>query len=97
MATYVLIPGAASSPWHWHLLDARLRERGHDVVAVDLPVDQDGAGLSEYADVVVETLRDRDVVAERGELVLVAHSFAGFTAPWSANECPWTCWCCSTP
>ncbi|MEV7357146.1 hypothetical protein [Kitasatospora sp. NPDC091276] len=34
MATYVLIPGAASGPWYRHLLEAELRRRGHDVVAV---------------------------------------------------------------
>ena len=37
MATYVLIHGAADSGWFWHLLEAELRRRGHDVVAPDLP------------------------------------------------------------
>ena len=52
-----------------------LRERGHDVVAVDLPCDDESAGLSEYADTVVEAIGDR------GDLVVVAHSLGGFTAP----------------
>lgn len=59
MATYVLIPGAGASPWHWHLLAVELRERGHDVVAVDLPCDDESAGLSEYADTVVDAIGDR--------------------------------------
>lgn len=43
MAGYVLIPGAASGPWYRHLLEAELRGQGHDVVAVDLPCDEDSA------------------------------------------------------
>jgi hypothetical protein len=49
-ATCVLIHGAGDSGWYWHLVDRKLRERGHDVVVMDLPVDDDAAGLSQYAD-----------------------------------------------
>ena len=35
-ATYVLIHGAGDSGWYWHLVDAKLRERGHDVVVMDV-------------------------------------------------------------
>jgi pimeloyl-ACP methyl ester carboxylesterase len=34
--TYVLIPGAGGSAWYWHLVEAELLQRGHDVVVVDL-------------------------------------------------------------
>jgi pimeloyl-ACP methyl ester carboxylesterase len=51
MATYVLIHGAADSAWYWHLVEPELRKRGHDVVAVDLPCDDDSAGLADYADI----------------------------------------------
>ena len=44
MATYVLIHGAASDSWYWHLVVPELRARGHDVVAPDLPSDDDSAG-----------------------------------------------------
>src|ERR687891_733565 len=37
MTTYVLIHGAASDSWYWHLVVPQLRARGHDVVAPDLP------------------------------------------------------------
>jgi pimeloyl-ACP methyl ester carboxylesterase len=73
--TYVLVPGAGGSAWYWHRLEAELRRRGHDVVAVDLPSDDDSAGIPEYADVVVRATGDRSNV------VLVAQSMAGFTAP----------------
>ncbi|MCO6008668.1 alpha/beta hydrolase [Actinoallomurus purpureus] len=82
MATFVLIPGAASGPEYWHLLTAELRRRGHDVVAVDLPCEDDSAGLSEYADAVVRQTRDR------ADLTLVAHSFGGFTAPLACERVP---------
>jgi pimeloyl-ACP methyl ester carboxylesterase len=75
MATYVLIHGAGSDSWYWHLVVPELRRRGHDVVAVDLPCDDDSAGLSEYTDTVV------DAIGDRTDLVLVAQSLGGFTAP----------------
>jgi pimeloyl-ACP methyl ester carboxylesterase len=82
MATYVLIHGAADSAWYWHLVDAELRERGHDVVAVDLPCDDDSAGWSEYADAVV------DAIGDRTDLVVVAQSLGGFTAPLVCDRVP---------
>ncbi len=75
MATYVLIHGAGDVGWYWHLVEAELRERGHDVVAPDLPCDDDSAGLSEYADTVV------DAIGDRSNLIVVAQSLGGFTAP----------------
>lgn len=45
------------------------------MIAVDLPGGDEAAGLGEYADIVVEAIGDRTGV------VLVAQSFAGFTAP----------------
>jgi pimeloyl-ACP methyl ester carboxylesterase len=75
MATYVLIPGAGDSAWSWGFVASALRDRGHDAIAVDLPCDDDAAGLKEYADTVV------DVIGDRSDLVVVAHSLGGFTAP----------------
>jgi pimeloyl-ACP methyl ester carboxylesterase len=75
MTTFVLIPGAGGNAWYWHLLVDELTDRGHDAVAVDLPADDDTAGLAEYADAVVEAIGDRT------DLVVVAQSMAGFTAP----------------
>jgi pimeloyl-ACP methyl ester carboxylesterase len=75
VATYAIVPGAGDQGWHWHLVEAELRERGHDVVAVDLPCEDESAGLAEYTDTVVASVGDRT------ELVVVAHSLGGFTAP----------------
>ena len=73
--TYALVPGAGGAAWYWHRVEAELRRRGRDVVAVDLPADDDAAGLAEYADAVV------NAVVGRADVVLVAQSMAGFTAP----------------
>jgi pimeloyl-ACP methyl ester carboxylesterase len=72
---YVLIHGASSDSWYWHRVIPRLRARGHDVVAPDLPIDDDSAGLTEYADTVV------DAIGNRRDLVVVAQSMGGFTGP----------------
>jgi pimeloyl-ACP methyl ester carboxylesterase len=80
--TYVLIPGAGGSAWYWHLVDSELRQRGHDVVVVDLPADDDAAGLPEYTDVVIEA------VGERTDLVLVAQSMGAYTAPLVCERLP---------
>jgi hypothetical protein len=82
MATYVLIHGAGDVASSWELVAAELRQRGHDVVAVDLPSEDESAGLSEYADTVV------DAVGDRTELVVVAHSLGGYTAPLVCERLP---------
>jgi pimeloyl-ACP methyl ester carboxylesterase len=75
MATFVLIHGAGDVGWYWHLVEVELRLRGHDTVAPDLPCDDDSAGLPEYVDAVVQAIGDRI------DLVVVAQSLGGFTAP----------------
>ena len=82
MATYVLIHGAGDAGWYWHLVAAELRGRGHDAVAPDLPCDDDSAGLSDYADTVL------DAIGDRGELVVVAQSAGAFTAPLVCERAP---------
>jgi pimeloyl-ACP methyl ester carboxylesterase len=76
MTTFVLIPGAGGAAWYWHRVEAELRGRGHDVVAVDLPAADDAAGLPEYTDTVVAAMGDSS-----GDIVLVAQSLGGFVAP----------------
>lgn len=82
MATFVLIHGAGDVGWSWHLVEAELRVRGHDVVAPDLPCEDETKGLTETADVVV------DEIGDRRDLVVVGHSFGGFTAALVADRLP---------
>jgi pimeloyl-ACP methyl ester carboxylesterase len=80
MTTFVLIPGAGGAAWVWSRVAPLLEEAGHDVLAIDLPADDETAGLTEYADVVVTAIGDRD------DVVLVAGSLGGFTAPLVAER-----------
>ena len=85
MATFVFIPGAGSDSWYWHRVVPLIEAAGHDTVAVDLPCDDDSAGLAEYTDAVVDAIGDR---AGRDDLVLVAQSMGGFTAPLVCERVP---------
>ena len=69
----MLIHGGGGSAWDWHLVAPELR--GHDPVAVDLPSEDASAGWWDYADVVAEA------VGDRSDVIVVAHSLGGFTAP----------------
>ena len=73
--TYVLIPGAGGDGWQWHLVVRELERRGHAAIPITLPAGDDDAGWQEYADAVV------DAVGGARDLVIVAQSLAGFTAP----------------
>ena len=84
MATYVLIHGAGSDSWYWHLVAPKLRALGHEVVAPDLPCDDDAAGLQDYADTVV------DAIGDRRELIVVAQSLGAFTATLVCDRLPVT-------
>jgi pimeloyl-ACP methyl ester carboxylesterase len=82
MASYALIHGGGDVGWYWHLVESELRERGHEVVAPDLPCEDESAGWSEYANAVIEAIGDRENV------VVVAQSLGGFTAPIVAERRP---------
>jgi pimeloyl-ACP methyl ester carboxylesterase len=82
MATFVLIHGAGDVGWYWHLVERELRARGHEVVAPDLPCDDDDAGLVEYADAVIAAMRNaRDPI-------VVAQSLGAFTAVLVCDRVP---------
>lgn len=78
----MLIHGAGDVGWCWHRVEAELRARGHDVVAPDLPGNDESLELDAYADAVVAA------VGDRRDLIVVAHSFGGFTAPLVAVRLP---------
>jgi pimeloyl-ACP methyl ester carboxylesterase len=82
MATFVFIHGAGSTGGDWRLVTPELRRRGHDVVAPDLPCEDESAGLAEYAGTVVAAIGDRT------DLVVVGHSLGGFTAPLVCDRLP---------
>lgn len=73
--TFGLIPGAGGDAWYWHRLVPELEDRGHHPVPIDLPAEDDTAGLTDYVEVVVAALGDADPV------VIVAQSMGGLAAP----------------
>jgi alpha-beta hydrolase superfamily lysophospholipase len=75
LGTYALIPGAGGDPWEWHRLVHELASRGQEAIAIRLPAEDDAAGWSEYADAVT------DAIGNRTDVILVASSMGGFTAP----------------
>ncbi len=82
MSRFVLIPGAGGAGWYWHLVVDLLRQAGHEAIAVDLPGDDPAAGLPEYTATVVGAIGSHD------DVVLVAQSLGGFTAPLVAGKVP---------
>ncbi|MFD2079160.1 Alpha/beta hydrolase family protein [Actinopolymorpha cephalotaxi] len=83
MATFVLIHGGGDVGWAWHLVEAELRARGHDTVAPDLPCEDDSADLDAFAGAVLAAVGD---LRDRRDLVVVGHSYGGFTAPLVADR-----------
>jgi pimeloyl-ACP methyl ester carboxylesterase len=81
MATFVLIPGAGGISWYWHRLVPLLEDAQHEAIAVDLPGDDAQAGLSVYAERVLEQIGTR-------EAILVAQSLGGFTAALACQAAP---------
>jgi pimeloyl-ACP methyl ester carboxylesterase len=79
---FILIPGAGGIAWYWHRLTPLLEAAGHDAIPVDLPGDDPKASLNDYADVVVAA------IGERRDVILVAQSLGGFTAPLVCERAP---------
>jgi pimeloyl-ACP methyl ester carboxylesterase len=77
---FVLVPGAGGAAWYWHRVVPLLERAGHEAMAVDLPGDDENAGLPEYAALVLAATRGAD------DVVLVAQSLGGFTAPLVARD-----------
>jgi hypothetical protein len=80
--TFVIVHGAGDVAASWDGVTAELRERGHAVVAADLPCDDESARWGDYADVLAEAAGEPEHVA------VVAHSLGGFTAPLLCGRLP---------
>lgn len=76
MATFALVHGA----WHdgscWELVTPLLEQRGHRVVAPDLPISDVDATFEDYAQVVLDALG-----GDEEPYVLVGHSLGSDTIP----------------
>ena len=80
MSTFVLIPGAGGHGSYWSQVVIELESRGHRAIAVDISEDDPALGLPEYAEITAAAL------GEHRDVVLVAQSLGGFTAPMVARN-----------
>ncbi|WP_243755171.1 alpha/beta fold hydrolase [Paractinoplanes brasiliensis] len=83
--TFVLIPGAWLGAWSWHPVARRLREDGHQVVALTMPGlsygdSVKGLRLADAVDFVVSEIDRRDL----NDIMLVSHSWGGYPATGAA-------------
>jgi pimeloyl-ACP methyl ester carboxylesterase len=83
MTTFCLVHGANLGAWCWEPLMSELTARGHQTIAMDLPIDELNAGLSDFADVVMQSLK-----GIKDDIILVGHSFAGMVIPIVATQHP---------
>ncbi|MEH2359086.1 alpha/beta fold hydrolase [Nostoc sp.] len=76
MSLFCLVHGAFQATWCWDLLIPYLETQGHKTVAMDLPIENASATLSQFADAVIQVLPKTD-----DDIVLVGHSMAGTIIP----------------
>jgi pimeloyl-ACP methyl ester carboxylesterase len=79
--TYVLIPGAGGNAHFWYRVTPLLADAGHQVAPLDLP-NWPGATLADQAEAIVAAGAAAD------EVVLVAQSMGGFSAPLACDRLP---------
>jgi pimeloyl-ACP methyl ester carboxylesterase len=89
LATFLLIHGSWHGAWCWERVLPRLRERGHEALAVDLPAHGDDptpayrATLGSYSRCVREA-----ATALEGRPILVGHSMGGLAITQAAADDP---------
>ena len=83
MSLFCLVHGAYLGAWCWERLIPELEARGHQVIAMDLPIDDPSASLSDYTDTVIQSLQGVD-----DDVILVGHSLAGMIVPLVALQRP---------
>src|SRR4029077_16892250 len=80
--SFVLLPGAGGMAWYWHRVSLLLRQAHHEPIAIDPPGDEASARLSDSAGAAVRA------IGKRANVILVAQSLGGFTAPLVCARAP---------
>lgn len=83
MSLFCLVHGANQGIWCWERLIPELEAQGHQTITMDLPIDDPSTTLSNYADVVIQSLQGIDE-----DIILVGHSMAGMIIPIVASQRP---------
>ena len=89
MNTYVLIHGAWHGAWCWERVVPLLQDRGHKVIAPDLP--GHGQDQTPMAQLTLETYTDCvcDILRQQtSHVILVGHSMGGLVISQAAERCP---------
>lgn len=89
MASFVLVHGSWHGSWCWFKVEARLRERGHEVIAPDLP--SHGRDRTPPGEVTLDDCVERIVGAMESAaepVTLVAHSRGGIAVTAAAEARP---------
>jgi pimeloyl-ACP methyl ester carboxylesterase len=76
VTVFSLVHGGQHGAWCWAFLAPELTRRGHQVIAVDLPIGDPSAGAERYAAEVAWSLRDVGP-----DVTVVGHSLGGLTIP----------------
>ena len=71
MARFVFVHGAWHGGWCWERLSRELERRGHETWAPDLPCEEIGVTVRDYA----------TIVGPQPDAVVVGHSMGGLTIP----------------
>jgi pimeloyl-ACP methyl ester carboxylesterase len=82
MSIFGLVNGGGLGAWCWEPLLSELKERGHHAATVDLPLEDQSAGATHFAEAVLEAFDGID------DLILVGHSLAGLIIPLVAAQRP---------
>jgi pimeloyl-ACP methyl ester carboxylesterase len=83
MVAFGLVHGAYHGSWCWEMLSPELERLGHQVLTVDLPSEDPGAGAAEYAAAALTAF-----AGAADDLVVVGHSLGGLTIPLIAAARP---------
>lgn len=88
MSRIILIHGSWHGAWCWHKIITRLRARGHEVLAPDLPAH--GRDWTPPGEVTLETCVERvlALLADGPPATVVAHSRGGIVLSTLAERCP---------
>jgi pimeloyl-ACP methyl ester carboxylesterase len=88
VSTCALIPGAGGAAWCWHRVVPLLAAAGHDAVPVDLPGDDPSASVPDYARLLTNAIGAQAGQQAQDDVILVAMSLGGFTAPLVSARIP---------
>jgi pimeloyl-ACP methyl ester carboxylesterase len=84
MSDFVLVHGGLHGASCWDLLRPELEARGHRTFAMDLPIDQPGKLMDDYADAALAAIEGKAA----DDAFLVGHSMGGMVVPRMAGKMP---------